>query len=143
LNKKQKRYSDNYVPTHGTKNGYDWHVRGQGELPCEPCHEAFKAYWHEMNKLDRRKGGKRASEYGAYYEPYKRMDVVEKYGSLCHLCGKEIDIQMSRKIGQDGWQNSLHIDHVIPLSKGGDDTLNNVRPAHAWCNMKKGATLPR
>jgi len=33
----------------------------------------------------------------------------------------------------------LHIDHVMPLSKGGPDTLENVRPAHGSCNVKKQA----
>jgi len=31
----------------------------------------------------------------------------------------------------------LQIDHVIPIVKGGPDTLNNVRPAHGLCNIKK------
>ena len=143
LSEKQDRkskYSASYMPVHGTKAGYHWH-RDQNENPCPECHNAFKAYWHELNKLDRRKGGKRASEYGAYHEPYKRMQVIEEYGPICHLCLEFIDIEISRRIGQDGWEKSLHIDHVIPLSKCGDDTLDNVRPSHAICNMRKGSTL--
>jgi 5-methylcytosine-specific restriction endonuclease McrA len=35
----------------------------------------------------------------------------------------------------------LHIDHVYPLSKGGLDTLENVRPSHGKCNIVKWATL--
>jgi 5-methylcytosine-specific restriction endonuclease McrA len=30
---------------------------------------------------------------------------------------------------------------VIPLSKGGNDTIENVRPAHAICNLRKGSRL--
>lgn len=136
----KSKYSALYVPQHGTKAGYHWH-RDQLEDPCQPCHTAFKAYWVDMNKLDRRKGGKRASEYGAYHEPYHRMQVIVRYGATCHLCLEPIDINISRKIGQEGWEKSLHIDHVIPLSKGGDDTIENVRPSHALCNMRKGSTL--
>jgi len=35
----------------------------------------------------------------------------------------------------------LHFDHVIPLSKGGPHTYDNIRPAHSWCNMRKGTKL--
>ncbi|MFJ8394370.1 HNH endonuclease [Streptomyces sp. NPDC094144] len=32
-----------------------------------------------------------------------------------------------------------HIDHVTPISRGGDDTLDNVVPACASCNLDKAA----
>lgn len=63
--------------------------------------------------------------------------VIETYGTDCHLCGGAIDLAAPRSPGAVGWEKSLHIDHVIPLSKGGDDTLDNVRPAHGQCNVKK------
>ena len=31
----------------------------------------------------------------------------------------------------------LTVDHVIPLSKGGSDELENLRPAHWICNNRK------
>ena len=65
--------------------------------------------------------------------------VIDAYGSDCHLCDKPIDLTAPRKVGVNGWEMSLHIDHVIPLSKGGDDTLENVRPSHAQCNLNKSA----
>jgi 5-methylcytosine-specific restriction endonuclease McrA len=39
------------------------------------------------------------------------------------------------------WQNGLHIDHVIPIAKGGADILDNLKPSHAICNISKGAKL--
>jgi 5-methylcytosine-specific restriction endonuclease McrA len=47
-------------------------------------------------------------------------------------------MKASRKVGSKNWEKSLHIDHLIPISKGGSDTLENVRPTHALCNLKKG-----
>ena len=44
----------------------------------------------------------------------------------------------SRLIGRGNWKLGLHIDHVISLSKNGPDTLANVRPSHALCNLSKG-----
>ena len=42
-----------------------------------------------------------------------------------------------RQTGLDGWENGLQIDHLIPISKGGPDTLINVRPTHGLCNLRK------
>jgi 5-methylcytosine-specific restriction endonuclease McrA len=41
-------------------------------------------------------------------------------------------------MGEEGWELYPHLDHVIPLSKGGNDTPDNVRTTHAKCNMAKG-----
>lgn len=74
------------------------------------------------------------------YEPYTLQDVLDKYGTICHLCEEEVDLTLPRLSGTPGWQLGLHVDHVIPISKGGPDTLDNVRPSHAICNLGKGAS---
>jgi 5-methylcytosine-specific restriction endonuclease McrA len=33
---------------------------------------------------------------------------------------------------------TAHIDHIVPLSKGGTDRLLNLRVTHAACNMSRG-----
>jgi 5-methylcytosine-specific restriction endonuclease McrA len=71
------------------------------------------------------------------YELYTESQVLETYGTTCHLCGLAIDLELPRRAGIDGWEQGLHIDHLIPVSKGGPDTLENVRPAHGLCNLKK------
>jgi 5-methylcytosine-specific restriction endonuclease McrA len=86
---------------------------------------------------------RRSRMYGQEYDFFKEKEILEKYGTKCHLCGGEIDINAPRaskargKLGEN-WQNALHIDHIVPLSKGGTHTIDNVRPAHAWCNLSKG-----
>jgi len=32
----------------------------------------------------------------------------------------------------------FHIDHLVPLSKGGSDNVENLVPSCATCNLKKG-----
>lgn len=80
---------------------------------------------------------KRAMKKANGWEKYTEAQVLDRYGAVCHICTKPIDLSLSRKIGTEGWQQSLHIDHVIPIAKGGPDTLANVRPAHAKCNIGK------
>lgn len=50
--------------------------------------------------------------------------VLGYWGTTCHLCGLP---------GADT------ADHVIPRSKGGDNSLMNQRPAHKVCNSRRGA----
>lgn len=37
---------------------------------------------------------------------------------------------------------SFTIDHIVPLAKGGEDVLENLRAAHRQCNRDKGDTVP-
>ena len=59
--------------------------------------------------------------------------IIERDGNMCHLCNAEIDLTLARNS-----RFGATIDHVIPVSKGGADTLENMRLAHWICNIKKG-----
>jgi len=69
---------------------------------------------------------------------YTEAQMLELYGTVCHLCSLEIDMTAQRRVGKPGWENGLHIDHLVPIAKGGTDSLDNVRPSHGLCNIKKG-----
>lgn len=121
--------------------------------PCEPCVQALKAHNREYrsrpevaarikeyNRTNRNKNNKtrfKKLETTPEYSFYSANTVIAKYGNTCHLCGEAVDLSAPRQTGMDGWDRGLHIDHVIPLSKSGKDTLENVRPAHGWCNLSK------
>jgi 5-methylcytosine-specific restriction endonuclease McrA len=103
----------------------------------------YSSKWRKNNpekyrEYDRKR---RALKRENLYEPYNENQVLERYGSSCHICNKKIDLSAKRSAGAFGWHNSLHIDHVVPISKGGEDTLNNVRPSHAICNLKKSSRM--
>lgn len=93
--------------------------------------ERVREIWR--NK-DRRR---RATIKNNGFEKYSENDVIDLYGSKCYLCSKEIDMNATRLVGSPGWEKGLHIEHVIDIAKGGPDTLANVRPAHALCNLTK------
>ena len=146
---------------HGTMAGYHEHTRKLKELPCDECREAMKAYWKrmriernfEINVLrrawrkrqalehNRSSSRRRARSMGVLVGYYTDQDVIDKYGSDCHICNKPINFDAPRQCGKDGWEMGLQIDHLFPLSKGGPDTLENARPSHGYCNNKKSASL--
>ncbi|WJZ03464.1 HNH endonuclease [Corynebacterium freiburgense] len=51
-----------------------------------------------------------------------RVLTLATYGTICHLCLR------------DGADTA---DHVVPRSAGGDDSIENLRPAHASCNSAR------
>jgi 5-methylcytosine-specific restriction endonuclease McrA len=146
---------------HGTLSGYRWHTRKQNELPCEPCRDAMKHHWKtqrtlrnkEINVLrrawrkaqglrhDRSYGRSRARGMGVEYGYYTDQEVIDLYGTDCHICNKPINFDAPRQCGKPGWESGLQIDHIHPLSKGGSDTLDNVRPSHGYCNNIKNASV--
>ena len=56
--------------------------------------------------------------------------VVAHHGEICWLCLKPIT------------NGDLTMDHVVPRSKGGRTTRDNLRPAHSKCNRKRGNGPP-
>ena len=70
---------------------------------------------------------------GAAQEPYTREGIFERDGWMCRICDEPIDPDRP-------WpdRDSASIDHIIPLSRGGDDTPGNVQAAHLSCNVGKG-----
>ena len=55
-----------------------------------------------------------------------RYDVLKRDGFRCVLCGASAD---------DGAK--LHVDHIIPVSKGGQTTMGNLRTLCDRCNTGK------
>ena len=98
-----------------------------------------KREYSKNNKEISRRGDRkrRAQKIQNGFEFYTEQQVIETYGNECYLCNSRIDLKAARQIGKLGWQNGLHIDHLIPISKGGPDTLENVRPTHGLCNITK------
>jgi 5-methylcytosine-specific restriction endonuclease McrA len=147
----------------GTRSGYLGH-RARNESSCEPCRQANTEYfksWREQNReryreisyawnsrnpdkvrsnmrnVSRRR---RAKKMAVESEPYTQDLIVGLYGATCHICLEEIDLTAPQhpKWGI-GWELGLQLDHVVPLSANGTDKVENIRPAHAKCNILKGS----
>ena len=136
-----------FKPDCGTRSGYDWHRRDAKELPCNECRLAEIMYWR--NELKRRPDQIRSNSRRSRARRLLVLnnnvifekDILERYGTSCHICKDPIDLNAPRQVGKEGWERGLHIDHVIPLSRGGDNTIENVKPSHGYCNITKNATI--
>ena len=61
-----------------------------------------------------------------------RYDIMKRDGFRCVLCGKTAN---------DGVK--LHIDHIVPVSKGGKTTPENLRTLCSDCNLGKSNKYDR
>ena len=57
----------------------------------------------------------------------ERFDILERDGFRCKVCGATAD---------DGVK--LHVDHIKPVSKGGDNHPSNLQTLCEECNLGKG-----
>lgn len=58
-------------------------------------------------------------------DPDKRNELWQRDSGECGLCKNPVF---------DSWE----ADHVVPMSKGGNDDLDNFQVSHPTCNKRKG-----
>jgi 5-methylcytosine-specific restriction endonuclease McrA len=66
-------------------------------------------------------------------ELYSEISLRYTVSTLCPYCGDRIDL-----FGK--YENSPSFDHIIPLTNGGNSSLENLAFVHTKCNLVKGTT---
>lgn len=56
----------------------------------------------------------------------ERLKVWERDNGICGIC--------KQPIVEARW----HVDHIVPIARGGIHSMDNVQLAHARCNQRKG-----
>ena len=59
--------------------------------------------------------------------------IFDRQGELCNACGKKL-IRYNKK--------QYHVDHIIPLAKGGGNGPDNLQLLCPYCNMTKSDKNP-
>jgi 5-methylcytosine-specific restriction endonuclease McrA len=95
---------------------------------------AQRQRWYAANpeKARRYANKRRALRAGVPSEPWTTLEILERDGWICQICGGPIDPGAAPRTR---WSGSA--DHIRPINKGGHDTLDNVQAAHMSCNGAK------
>lgn len=107
------------------------HIAGVGRRSWEPMWDAISEFWVERDErlystFLERWADRRRREFARPAIPAAiKAAVRDRDGNCCVYCGST-----------DG---PFHFDHVMPFSRGGDHSVENLAIACASCNMSKGA----
>lgn len=98
--------------------------------------ENWRKYWRnnpEKARLrgQRSKARRRAAEAGVACESFTRQSIFKRDGGFCRYCAVILD------------PKNWHLDHVIPLAKGGPHTPENVVASCVGCNLSKATKIVR
>ena len=78
-------------------------------------------------RMERKTQKRRARKLGVEFETVNRQRVFERDAGVCGICSLPVD------------PKNFHLDHVVPLSRGGGHTYLNLQVAHPRCNLEKGS----
>lgn len=118
------------------------HVRGTVRLTCPECLNTFDydGVEHKSRKYCSRRCAYRSRKkrQPQRRQVYRRtahiFDVYIKCLGKCHLCGRPVRLDL---IDQPMASGAPTIDHVLPISRGGDWSIENLLLAHRKCNVAK------
>lgn len=96
------------------------------------CVRHYYTNWKKENQHIRQQheAKRRALYLCAFIENTDRQIVFDNYHGVCYLCEKVID-----------WDSDWEEDHIIPLTRGGMHSYENVAPTHKKCNNSKNNKL--
>ena len=116
--------------------------RYQRGCRCDDCRaanvaqvRAYQERYREVHGVLPSTAYRRANGYGpVYWVPAAvRVGVYERDGYVCQICDESTDPTAGPN---DDLFPSL--DHIVPQSKGGAHTPDNLRTAHRVCNARRG-----
>lgn len=112
------------------------YVRKDGSIlyrtSCMQCYNltrrAYYNQWRRTHKEYHRnnQSERRARQKGAKTTKVNFNEILMRDGSVCYLCNCSVPLY------------EIHYDHVLPLSRGGSHSVDNIKVTHAVCNLRKG-----
>jgi 5-methylcytosine-specific restriction endonuclease McrA len=91
----------------------------------------FEGLYREFQEMRQDRAAKSTTQFLRQQERQRvtakvRFEVFARDGNRCRVCGTTADVE------------PLHVDHIIPISKGGRSDLHNLQTLCQTCNLGKG-----
>jgi 5-methylcytosine-specific restriction endonuclease McrA len=96
---------------------------GQNRKYCPDCRRLRNRDINSRHFNSRRANG----------TPLTITELADRDGRKCHICRRKIDLNLpgSHRFGPT-------IEHILPISKGGNNDPANLALAHRKCNVSRG-----
>jgi hypothetical protein len=99
---------------------------------CPNCHDTFFPRTPKGHRAKRKRDPKELPPMRRSAGKERRLELLcERDGWFCHLCGAPVSMDAQ---GYD----FLTLDHIVPRSRGGRNSIDNLAPAHYRCNNQRG-----
>jgi hypothetical protein len=95
---------------------------------------AKEYYENNKDKAYMNNAKRRALKHFVHFSPFKRKQILDRDNWKCRHCGIKVH---DRSAGNWNTPDKAHIDHIIPLSKGGDSKPSNLQTLCRTCNLSK------
>lgn len=115
---KEKRLAKEKLRYQRDKERICARVKAHGEPNLDPV--------KKKDRQRRNNKAKRARKKNAFVETVDHKVVFERSEGICGICHMPVE------------ETDFHVDHIIPLSRGGEHSYVNVQAAHPFCNISKG-----
>ena len=109
----------------------------------EPCHRIenarYSAERHAKLPADIKRASRarrRAILAGAEAEVFPHLEIFECDDWICGICHEKVDSTLRYPD-----RMSVSLDHIVPISRGGQHKRANVRCSHLICNITRGNRL--
>lgn len=150
-----KAYAINVMYCSNDCSYQSWYEKQQGmreqhSIKCKECSNFFtttnqrrvfcgkrcyRKYMDRYNEVTRRE---RILSNGEVHKDISIERLIKRDKGICYLCNDKVNIHLD---SNDNFYPS--IEHVIPISKGGTHTWDNVKLAHRICNSIKNNSVPK
>jgi len=125
---------------------------------CKTCNNIKRALYYKENKKEHSDKGKRYYQKNKekikqksreYYHANskeinrsRRFRIIERrvkrnQNGVYKVLKKEIDRMYNQPCSFCGSSDNIHIDHVVPISRGGRHSVGNIQPLCSACNLQK------
>lgn len=128
-----KQYRETFLPVLGSRIICIAHYispKGQKDYSKQTSHSVFEVEqrYQEIIKIIARKNSieEQRRRERAKMSDSLRYDILRRDGFRCQICGRT---------QADGIK--LHVDHIVPISKGGRTVKSNLRTLCDQCNLGK------
>lgn len=131
----RRKETARYMKTYRAENRSRLNEQRKSWMEHHPGkHNEYTTRWREKHP-DKQKihalkyvRKRQTRKLGLFVEDVDPSVLLERFNGCCGICKRPI-----------AKGKGFHIDHIVPLSKGGEHSYGNTQPAHQSCNLKKGA----
>lgn len=123
-----------------SKNQYHKFSRLQDglEIYCKKCRKEMTSQYFQTEKGKansyRSNSKRRSFKHHVFFKPHERKNILDRDNWTCQYCNCKVH---DKSTGNWNTPNKAHIDHIIPLTEGGNSEPLNLQVLCRTCNLSK------